>query len=286
LSALTKIAVVLLVVASLLLSAGVVVFVNKVEDFRKSQVAALDRATQEAAAKKNAQAQVDSLNAQVVSSSKDFNAQIDRLKGDNAAKDAKILELNNQIAKLDQDKKGVEVALSNLTKVQEGLQGQLAAAQGQITDLRKYRDQLVDERHSLNVQLTDALAKVDALNRAYKNAEERLQGKSAQLDDLQSKVKMAGLDIGNLPKRGNEGAPQLEAVVSGVFSAGSKPWASITIGSKDNVEKGMKFNVINNNEFLGYLTIQTTEPTEAAGVLEGPKVDKVKTGDQVKTQLQ
>jgi uncharacterized protein HemX len=286
LSALTKIAVVLLVVASLLLSAGVVVFVNKVEDFRKGRDSANDRYNQVLAANKNGEAQIASLNAQLVSASKDANNQIDRLKQEAMAKDAKILDLNNQIAKLDQDKKGVEVALANMTKVQEGLQGQLAAAQGQITDLRGFRDKLVDERHSLNVQLTDALAKVDALNRAYKNAEERLQGKSAMLDDLQRKVAATGMDIKNLPKRGNEGTPQLEAVVSGVFNAGSKPWASITIGSKDNVEKGMKFNVINNNEFLGYLTIQTTEPTEAAGVLEGPKIDKVKQGDQVKTQLQ
>jgi seryl-tRNA synthetase len=191
-----------------------------------------------------------------------------------------------QLAKLDQDKKGVEVAMGNMTKVQEGLQGQLAAAQAQVTDLRKIRDQLVDERHSLNVQLTDALSKVDALGRAYKNAEERLQGKTAELDDVTNKVKAAGMNIGNLPKRGNEGTPQLEAVVSSVFNAGGKPWASVTIGSKDMVEKGMKFNVVNNQEFLGYLTIQTTEPTEAAGVLEGPKVEKVKTGDVVKTQLQ
>ena len=71
-----------------------------------------------------------------------------------------------------------------------------------------------------------------------------------------------------------------------MFNAGNKPWASITIGSKDMVEKGMKFNVVNGSEFLGYLTIQTAEPTEAAGVLEGPKVEKVKSGDLVKTQLQ
>lgn len=285
-SALTKIAVVLLVVASLLLSAGVVVFVNKVEDFRKTQLAAVDRYNQEVASNKNNRVQVEALNAQLLSTSKDLNSRIDTLKQESAGKDATVLELKNQISKLDQDKKGVEVALGNLTKVQEGLQGQLAAAQTQVTDLRKIRDQLVDERHSLNVQLTDALSKVDALGRAYKNAEERLQGKTAEMDDLTGKVKSAGLNINNLPKRGNEGAPQLEAVVSSVFNAGGKPWASVTIGSKDMVEKGMKFNVVNNKEFLGYLTIQTTEPTEAAGVLEGPKVEKVKTGDQVKTQLQ
>ena len=42
-SALTKIAIVLLVIASLLLSAGVVVFVNKVEDFRAEAKTATDK---------------------------------------------------------------------------------------------------------------------------------------------------------------------------------------------------------------------------------------------------
>ena len=285
-SALTKIAVVLLVVASLLLSAGVVVFVNKVENFQTTAKAAGDQLAKERASHNDTKVQLEAANMALLTTSKDLNARMDALKTEIAGKDAAILEVKAQLAKLDQDKKGVEVALGNMTKVQEGMQGQLAAAQAQVTDLRKIRDQLVDERHSLNVQLTDALSKVDALGRAYKNAEERLQGKTAELDDVTNKVKAAGLNIGNLPKRGNEGTPQLEAVVSSVFNAGGKPWASVTIGSKDMVEKGMKFNVVNNKEFLGYLTIQTTEPTEAAGVLEGPKVEKVKTGDLVKTQLQ
>ena len=90
----------------------------------------------------------------------------------------------------------------------------------------------------------------------------------------------------SLPTRTTAGTQPLEGVVHNVFLAGNKPWASISIGSKDNVTRGMRFNVHNNDQFLGYLTIQSTEPTEAAGVLEGPGVDKVKTGDQVKTQLQ
>lgn len=285
-SALTKIAVVLLVVASLLLSAGVVVFVNKVEQFKGAADAATAQLTKERSGHTETKAQLQSVNAEYLAATTAANNRLDALKQESASKDAAILEVKAQLAKLDQDKKGVEVAMGNMTKVQEGLQGQLAAAQAQVTDLRKIRDQLVDERHSLNVQLTDALSKVDALGRAYKNAEERLQGKTAELDDVTNKVKAAGMNIGNLPKRGNEGTPQLEAVVSSVFNAGGKPWASVTIGSKDMVEKGMKFNVVNNQEFLGYLTIQTTEPTEAAGVLEGPKVEKVKTGDVVKTQLQ
>jgi len=286
LSALTKIAVVLLVVASLLLSAGVVVFVNKSEEFNKTTVAAKNQYDKERASRLDLQAQLDAANASLVASSKDFNNRLDQQKADIAAKTAENLQLQNAVAKLEQDKKGVEVAVGNMTKVQEGLQAQLAAANQQVTDLRKIRDGLVDERHSLNVQLTDALSKVDALDRARKNAEEQLQGKASALNDLEMKVQNAGMKISNLPKRGYEGTPQLEAVVNSVFNAGNKPWASISIGSKDNVEKGMKFNVVKGGEFLGYLTIQTAEPTEAAGVLEGPKVDQVKTGDLVKTQLQ
>jgi hypothetical protein len=286
LSALTKIAVVLLVLASLLLSAGVVVFVNKEEEFRKTAEAAATSLTSEQRSHKDTRGQLEAANANVLAMSKDFNNRIDLLKQESAGKDTTIGELKNQLAKLDQDKKGIEVALTSMTKVQEGLQGQLAAAHNEVGTLRQIRDKLVDERHTLNVQLTDAVAKVDALEKARKNAEERAAGARAQLDDLEGKVKSAGFSVGTLPKRTNEGAPQLEGVVNGVFNAGGKPWASITIGSKDNVEKGMRFNVVNNKEFLGYLTIQTTEPTEAAGVLEGPQVDKIRSGDQVKTQLQ
>jgi hypothetical protein len=103
------------------------------------------------------------------------------------------------------------------------------------------------------------------------------------MGELEAKMAAAGFRPDTLPKRLNEGTPVLEGVVSSVFPAGGKPWASISLGAKDNVVKGMKFNVVNNNEFLGYLT---TEPNEATGVLDGPAVEKVHTGDQVKTQLQ
>jgi hypothetical protein len=286
LSALTKVAVALLVVASLLLSAGVVVFVNKADHYDVTLKQSQDSLTKERASHNDSRAQLNAVNTELLSQSKDANARIDALKKDVADREAQVLDLKNQLAKLDQDKKGAEVAMQNMVKVQEGIQAQLASANQQVTELRGYRDKLVNESHQLNVQLTDSMAKVDALERARRNAEERAAGARAELDDLQSKVKNAGYAIGNLPNRTNRGEQNLEGVVMRVFEAGGKPWASISIGSKDNVEKGTRFNVINNNEFLGYLTIQTAEPTDAAGVLEGPKVDKIKQGDQVKTQLQ
>lgn len=284
-SALTKIAVALLVVASLLLSAGVVVFVNKDEHWRANATASEDSLKRERSARVEARQQAEALNSQLQLVSNEANNRAQALRKDIADRDAQVLDLKNQVAKVDQEKKAAEVATQNMSKVQEGLQQQLAAAHAEVTAIRQIRDGLVAERFQLNTQLTDALSKVDALTRQWKNAEERAAGARAQLDDLEGKVKNAGFTLSTLPKRTNEGAPELEGVIAHVFNAGGKPWASISLGSKQNVAKDMKFNVVNNNEFLGYLTIVTADVDEAAGVLEGPKVDKVHEGDQVKTQL-
>jgi hypothetical protein len=277
----------LLVVASLLLSAGVVVFVNKVDAYQTTVQTTTDQYRKEQTAHSDTRNQLAAAQSELLSSAKDANARIAALQTELTTAQAAVQAAKGDLAARDQEKKGVEVAMQNMVKVQEGLQNQLAAATQQVSELRKIRDQLVEERHTLNVQLTDAVAKVDALDRQRRNAEERAAGARAEADDLMGKMQKAGFaNVGSLPNRGGPGGPALEGVVSGVFNAGGKPWASISLGSKDNVEKGMRFNVVNNNEFLGYLTVQTTEPTEAAGVLEGPGVGKVKQGDQVKTQLQ
>jgi len=287
LSALTKVAVALLVVASLLLSAGVVVFVNKTDEVGKSMKAAQDKLATEQTAHADTRAQLAAAHAELQTEAAAANARVAALQSELTSAQAAAQVAKSELATRDQEKKNVEVAMQNMVKVQEGLQGQLGAASQQVSELRKIRDQLVEERHTLNVQLTDAIAKVDALDRQRKNAEERAAGARAEADDLMSKAKNAGIALGgSTPNRTNRGAPELEGVVKQVFNAGGKPWASISLGAKDNVEKGMRFNVVNNNEFLGYLTVQTADTSEAAGVLEGPGVSKVKQGDEVKTQLQ
>ena len=286
-SALTKVAVALLVVASLMLSAGVVVFVNKVDAFQTTVTTSKDQYEKERAAHADTRSQLAAAQAEQLAQAKDTNARIAALQTELTTAQAAVQAAKGDLAAREQEKKGVDVAMQNMVRVQEGLQAQLAAAAQQVSDLRKIRDQLVEERHTLNVQLTDAVSKVDALERQRKNAEERAASAQATAEDLTNRMRQAGFSTpGSLPNRGLPGGQPLEGVISGVFNAGGKSWATISLGSKENVEKGMRFNVINNNEFLGYLTVQTTEPNEAAGVLEGPGVNKVKQGDQVKTQLQ
>ena len=76
-SALTKIAVVLLVVASLLLSAGVVVFVNKVEHFRGTADAATTELGKVRASSNETKIQLAAANDALLKTSQDLNARID-----------------------------------------------------------------------------------------------------------------------------------------------------------------------------------------------------------------
>jgi hypothetical protein len=286
LSALTKIGIVLLVVTSLLLSAGVVVFVNKVEHFKLNAELATAEKDKEFGLRRDVEAL---LNTEISNRGADrtkANERYTALQNEKAALEAAVVAKDAEILAVKKDKAAVDVVVQTLTAQATGLQQQIVAANQQVTELRGVRDKLVEERFGLNNQLTDALAKVEATERARKLAEERAARASADLDVLRKRIADAGFTQDSLPVRTTAGTPSLEGVVHNVFLAGNKPWASISIGSKDNVTRGMRFNVHNNEQFLGYLTIQTTEPTEAAGVLEGPGVDKVKAGDQVKTQLQ
>jgi len=285
LSALTKIAVVLLVIASLLLSAGTIVFVNKVEEFQATVKSANDETKREQANARIASAAANAREQELIGQAQAANSRESALSKQVGDQASQILQLSSQVTKADQEKKAAEVNAQVIAAALKASQDQNTAYQAQVADLRKFRDQLVEERHALNTQLTDALSKVSALETARKGAEEKAVGFEGRFNELVAKVEGAGLKIPQLQQRVPAGPP-LEGVITHRFSAGGKPWAQISLGARDNVTKGMRFNVHNDQEFLGYLTIQSVEPTEAVGVLEGKAPEKVKVQDQVKTQLQ
>jgi len=68
---------------------------------------------------------------------------------------------------------------------------------------------------------------------------------------------------------------------------GGVTYATISVGSADDVVKGMRFAVIDRDRgvFLGYLTVESVEPNESTGRLEGPNVAEMKAGNEVRTQL-
>ena len=83
-------------------------------------------------------------------------------------------------------------------------------------------------------------------------------------------------------------APRINGVVREVRTIAGLPYATISVGSADNVTKGMQFNIVQRNgAFLGKLTVDTVELNDATGRIAGPpdKLSLVQPGVEVKTQL-
>lgn len=286
-SALTKIGVVLLVIASLMLSAGVVVFVNRAPSYQQ----ALDsiKVDLDKERLKTIDALADAYRARIDKDSiaADNRNAILKLEADIVAKNREIAKLTDEKVAETKEKDKANALVKVTADSVDGLQKQIDAHVAHIKELRVIRDGLVNERFNISAENAELRAQVEILKRAVRVNEDRAGNMRAELNDLKTR-------LGSTPNVKPEmvmtdktaGAGYLEGVVNSVFDTGGKRWASISIGAKENVQKSMKFSVHNDKDFLGYLIIQVTEPNEAAGVLEGPGVSKVKQGDQVKTQLQ
>jgi len=278
LSFVTKLFVVLLVVCSLMLSAAVVVFVNRVDNY-------------EGASKK--------LNSDVTMYRTQANSMQSRLSevdtamrtaaAGAAAREGELSRNLTDLQKQNQDLQGrLAQAQKDLQVAQGTINGTASLARaaqeenkGLLTlgnDLRTKNDDLLRANGELNTALTVK----DNQNRAL----------ARQLEFEQERVVELQHQAQNAPKQGSsEASPTPPAPIAGRVNSvdiiGGKKYATISVGSADNVQKGMRFNVINTKtgEFLGFLTVDRVEPNEAIGPVEGTKIDKVQTGVEVRTQL-
>jgi hypothetical protein len=275
---LTKLFVVLLVICSLLLSAAVVVFVNRVDNY---ELASKQNATQLAAAR----TQANSMQSRV--SEMDTNMRTAAAAA--ASREGELSRQMTDLQKQNQDLQGRLAQAQKQLEIRDGtINGTAALARaaqeenkGLLTlnnDLRTKNDDLLRANGELNTALTVK----DNQNRAMAK---QLEFEQERVAELQNQVK-------NAPKQGSsEANPTPPAPIAGKVNAvdviGGKKYATISVGSADNVQKGMKFNVINSKtgEFLGFLTVDKVEPNEAIGPVEGTKIDKVQAGVEVRTQL-
>jgi hypothetical protein len=83
------------------------------------------------------------------------------------------------------------------------------------------------------------------------------------------------------------GQPSIKGVVRDVRRIAGNQYATINVGSADDVTRGMEFKVVDRQtgDFLGTLTVDTVEPNESTGRLSGPKVAAIRPGVEVRTQL-
>lgn len=277
-NALTKTFVVLLVLCSLMLSAAVVVFVNRVDNYEtasKKNLSDLGAAKATANSMQSRMTEMDTVmrNAQTAAADRES-----ALKNDAIKLETKIQELQGALAQAQKDSQIKDGTINGTAAVAKSAQDENKGLQTLVADLRTKNDDLLRQNGELNIAYTTK----DSQYRALQKSLEFEQEKNAELANA----------LKNAPKGGtSEAAPTPAAPIAGRVTSidiiGGKKYATISVGSADNVQKGMKFNVVNPKagEFLGFLTIDRVEANEAIGPVEGSKIDKIQKGADVRTQL-
>jgi len=286
-SALTKIFVILLVVLSLVETAGIVVYVNRSENFAlsnknlKDSVAAekakASAADDRAAAANDARVQAESDKVLIRNSSQQT---IDGLRAAALEKDTQIAQLNSQLAQATAAQKSGGDALLVAQKSMDMLNGQVAELRKTNMDLQR--------RDSVNsLALVSLNNKFDTVNRQWRDATEQNSELQNQIKNAQETMHRAGVSNAS-PPLNNEALTDVKGVVRKVQNMNGVPMATISVGSVDQVTKGMRFSIIDRNAadpFLGYLKIERVEPNEAIGTITGPHVNQIHPGVEVRTQL-
>lgn len=283
-SALTKIFVVLLVVLSLLLAAASVTYLNTLPNYQ-SQLTALRTAntSAEAEARRATSAgeqERAALNQRIVSITEQLNA---------ARTDA--ARIRTELAQAEAEKADLQSQLAQSNTTQSTLSQAVQANTALVDELRNQVNSLRDEYQQTLAQYTETsrqLATTSNDNQRLLQQVRLLQEQQTELQSRNSDLEGALTHLGGDPSNltaGNIAPPPINGVVLRVDTIGGQPYAMISVGSEDDVQPGMRFTVLENNEFLGYLTVEEVDDTQSIGQLSGPAVNRVSSNSEVRTQL-
>ena len=282
-SPLTKLFVILMIVCSLLLTGGVVVFVNLQENARKAL-------TEEKLAGTRIRGERDAAQNEAKAAQDREKEQARQANSKSAELSSEISALNEKIRIAGVDKAQLINQIATLT-TQGTVQAQaLAAINQNLKDVQTRYDGLVKENDVLRVRntevtggITDLQKKLDAAEREGRWLNESVVQLKSELD----RCKKILADKNITPTGPLDKAPaDIKGVVKGVKLQDGMAFATISLGSADRVAKGMSFIVVNqnNSQFLAKITIEAVETNEAFGRLDGPGVKDVAGGNIVLSQ--
>ena len=291
-SALTKVFILLHVVMSMLLAAGLIVFVNRVDDFQvasRTQKAALSRAEAQAA---EANAALATMQSTMNNVSQTSQARIQQIQAELAQRDQAILDLRGQLAESQAQLASAQTALTSNTEALKVAQQNQGTLQGQLAQVRQTHDKLMQQFTDANLSLNDFQARLSQTDRQRRDLQEQVASlqeqlanagaNSARTDAGRGEAGQAGGRLGINPNVNVNGVVREKRVIAGV------PYATISIGSADAVQRGMRLRVLggrNGQEFLGYVDVTQVDPEEAIGRLSGPRINEVTVNSQVVSNL-
>jgi cell shape-determining protein MreC len=280
----------LLVIASMLNAAGIVVFVNKAQPLQpqlNAVGAQLAATTLTAAANLNARQKAeDAYNAEVLQHQKDNSNNQAAI----AAVQSQLNEARVTIARLQSDNTDLQAGMNTANNNVQLANSTSNKLQEQVTQLRTTNDKLARENEEFGRHNAELTSTLDSLQARQEQTQEQLAQEKEDEQKLRGALKTRGVDpdaIVNAPAAADLGAPSIEGVVREKSQINGNTFVTISVGSQDGVAKGMRFYVVNGADFLGIVTIDTVDSDNSIGKLEAApgKGDAVQKGDEVKTQL-
>ena len=286
-SPLTKLFVVMLVVLSLLTTAATVVYVNK-EDVQKTALA-------------NTQAQLAAAQAAANTAREDLTAAQQNLaKVQDAANQAaqaatvdinnrqqEISRLNVELAKAQSQQATQQLNISQLTEALNASQTTTTALQTELARLRTSNDTLVRQASDLHGSVSDRTARLEVTERERRLLAEQLTQASAENTRLSTIIKNSNLSPQAQTQIATRSGPPINGVIRDVRTIADRPYATISVGLADGVQRGMEFKILDRQggNFLGTLVVESVEPNEATGRLQGPGLAQIRPGVEARTQL-
>jgi len=293
LSPLTKLFVVLLVLTSMLTTAGFIVFVNGVRPLQP-QLDAANVALADARSKANTDL------AAIQLAQEQFRQEIaahhsDRANdaGNLAKVQGQVNDAKSQMAQLEAEKTNLQAAVNTLNSNLSLITATVNKLQEQVTALRSANDTLVRRSEDDGRRLSDLSSQTETMGAALSQTKEQLQAELEKNQKLGGWIKDHAGNPDEIAAGGAAGAAVGAPAISGHVveknTFNGNTYVTISVGSADGVAKGMQFYVLDrpSGQFLGIITIDSVDSNNSIGRLEGEpaKVAQVRAGNDVKTQL-
>jgi len=287
-SALTKIFVVLLVILSIVMAAGVVVWVNRQQQFNVALRSAQEKLAAADQKASSASRELENANSAQKLLEKTYSDMVKSKDQEKAQLSQGLMDANTRIAELNTNLAQQTAASQSANSALEVAQKTLDTTMAQFADLRKSDLDLQRQYAEATFRINDLLNKYETTNKQWQFAEEQVTQLQKDNQHLTQVMHQAGVSLANPRTINGESLVRLQGVIRSKSNVGGIPMATISLGSGDQVTKGMQFKLLDpsaKDPFLGYLIVDNVEPHEAIGHLSGPRINEVRQGTEVRTQL-
>jgi chromosome segregation ATPase len=272
---------------SMLLAAGLIVFVNRVDNFQAT--AASNKATLALAEQRasEATAELQTMSSTMRNVQQTSAARIQASQAEIAQRDKEISDLRTDLARANAQLASAQAALTGSNDALKVAQQNQGTLQGQLASLRQNHDKLMQQFTEANLSINDISARLAQTERQRRDLAEQVADLNGQVQRGGARTDAGGAQpatarFGVSPNANVNGVVREKRVIAG------QPYATISIGSADAVQKGMTLKVLggrNGQEFLGYVHVTEVEPDQAIGRLDGPRINEVTTNSQVVSNL-